>query len=178
MQPSGIRLQRPSLVGFAAGKGERLFCVHSYLQPCRVEPKSPATPWQRRVRVSAAAQDAAHRPLAGRKRPRDDAAAALDQEAALAKQLGRHVRHAARYAARCTSAPPSQQLCTDDAVSVTASIIVDIFLQETGFSAPMSSCCRLAAELSSDDEQHFQNKETRRLQADKDALRPVMLGGN
>jgi hypothetical protein len=38
-------------------------------------------------------------------------------------------------------------------------------------------CCRLAAELSSDDEQHFQNTETRRLQADKDALQPAMLGG-
>jgi hypothetical protein len=55
---------------------------------------------------------------------------------------------------------------------------VDLFLRETMFSVPMSSCCRLAAELSSDDEQHFQNKETRRLQADKNALRPVMLGGS
>ena len=66
------------------------------MELCRLSPKSPATPWQRRVRASAAAQDAVHRPLAGRKRPRDDAAAVLNQEAVLAKQLGRRVRNAVR----------------------------------------------------------------------------------
>lgn len=41
-----------------------------------------------------------------------------------------------------------------------------------------ATCChRAAAELSSDDEQHFRNKEARRLRADRDALRPIMLGG-
>lgn len=96
----------------------------------RADPRSPSTPWRRSTRASAAARHEARRSRAGGKRSADDLAA-LAREAAAAKRLGRHVRHAARA----------------------------------------------AAELSSDDEQHFWNKEASRLRADRDALRPIMLGG-